>query len=191
MTFKYLAEAREAEIWKAIVDKSGRDYFYSPVLSQRSPNAFPASQMQVHPSRIDDDQSRTRFHMAKNNDRARKFDRSRIEIFGGREFFSDREFCISREFVLAVEKIFWSAGIFAPKCCHVVQTKMASSDGSSARDILRNIFGRMGDLNAAINQQQGSSFRRDTDLPPASLEDEVFNNHQVRPSNSTVPRTPA
>ena len=68
---------------------------------------------------------------------------------------------------------------------------MASSDGSSARDILRNVFGRMGDLSAAINQQQGSSLRRDTDLPPASLEDDVrnvFNTHQVRPSKAAVPR---
>ena len=65
---------------------------------------------------------------------------------------------------------------------------------SSARDILRNIFGRIDDLSAAINQQQGSSLRRDTDIPPASLEDEVrnvFNNNQVRSSNSAVPRTPA
>ena len=66
---------------------------------------------------------------------------------------------------------------------------------SSARDILRNIFGRIDHLSAAINQQQGSSLRRDTDIPPASLEDEVrnvFNNHQVRSSrNSAVPRTPA
>ena len=65
---------------------------------------------------------------------------------------------------------------------------------SSARDIIRNIFGRIDDLSAAINQQQGSSLRRDTDIPPASLEDEVrnvFNNNQVRSSNSAVPRTPA
>ena len=72
--------------------------FYSPVLPQISPDAFPASQMQVHPSRIDDDQLKTRFHMAKNNDRARNFHRSRIEIVGGREFFTGREFFISREF---------------------------------------------------------------------------------------------
>ena len=123
-----------SNVWKAIVDKSGRDYFYDPVLSQISPDAFPASQMQVHPSRIDDEQSRTRFHVAKNNDRTRNFQRSRIKIFGGRQFFTGREFSSVENFSLvenyssvenfsAVEKIFWSAGVFAPKCCHVVQTK--------------------------------------------------------------------
>ena len=128
------------------MDKSGRDYFCNPVLSQISPDAFRASQMQVHPSRIDDEQSRTRFHVAKNNDRARNFHRSRIKIFAGREFFSGREFSSVENFSAvenfssvenfsavenfssvenfsAVEKIFWSGGIFAPKCCHVVQTK--------------------------------------------------------------------
>ena len=102
-----------ALLWKAIVDKSGQDYFYDPVLSQISPDAFPASQMQVHPSRIDDEQSRTRFHVTKNNDRTRNFHRSRIKflvvenfspvenfhqsrIFQRSRIFISREFFISR-----------------------------------------------------------------------------------------------
>ena len=59
---------KRRRLWKAIMDKSGRDYFCNPVLSQISPDAFAAGQMQVHPSRIDDEQSRTRVHVAKNND---------------------------------------------------------------------------------------------------------------------------
>ena len=116
------------------------------------------------------------------------------EFFTSGELFSVREFFISRECFQRLRKYSsQQAAFLRQNGTWYKQRSMASSDGSSARDILRTIFGRIGDLSAAINQEQGFSLRRDTDLSPASLEDEVrvLNNHQVHPSNSSVPRTPA
>jgi len=52
---------------------------------------------------------------------------------------------------------------------------MASSDGNSARNMLKEILGRIGDLSAAIDQQ-GSSLRRGTaPLTATSVENEARN----------------
>lgn len=89
-----------------------------------------------------------------------------------KKFYRSRNFHRSRIFHWS--GIFHpSAGIFVPKYCHVVQIKMASSDGSSARDILMHIVGRIGDLSASINQQGSSSSRGIDQTTTTTVEDEV------------------
>ena len=41
-----------ANVWKAIVDETGRDYFCDPVCRITNPDVIPSSEMQIHPLRI-------------------------------------------------------------------------------------------------------------------------------------------
>ena len=73
---------------------------------------------------------------------------------------ASREFFLSVENVLPDENFFVGlyAGQRAFSCQNVSHgiNNMASSDGNSAGNMLRQILGRIGDLSAAIDQQ-GSS----------------------------------
>ena len=50
---KVLVAGPNGCLWKAIVDKIGRDYFCDPVCRITSPDVIPSSEMQIHPLRID------------------------------------------------------------------------------------------------------------------------------------------
>ena len=78
---------------------------------------------------------------------------------------------LSVEKILSVEFV----GLFSRQSLSRGINKMAASDGSSARDMLRQILGRIGDLSAEIDEQGSSSSKVTTPQTTTSLESEIRN----------------
>ena len=94
------------------------------------------------------------------------------------KFFVGQEFSVEKCFVGRknfVGRVCWCTGqrMFSRQSLSRGINKMASSDGSSARDMLKQILGRIGDLSAAIDQQGSSSSRVTTPQTTTSVESEV------------------
>ena len=79
-------------LWKAIVDKSGRDYFSDPVFRITSPDVIPSREIQIHPLRIDIDLARF--------------------LFLGRKFFWSVENFWPVKNIFCRSRIFWAAENF-------------------------------------------------------------------------------
>ena len=173
-----------------------------------SQDVIPSSEMQIDPLRIDIDLARSTSHGSRiffwsveNFWPVEKlFCRSRI-FFGGREFFyrsriffGDREFftgrtVFARSRVFQLSRVFVGNGRFRAITSRGINN-MASSDGISAGNMLRQILGRIGDLSAAIDQQ-GSSFSRGTaPQTTTSVDSEVRNvfaaGHQALSSTASA-----
>ena len=97
-----------ATLWKAIVDKSGRDYSQDPVFRITSPDVIPSSEMQIHPLRIDIDLSRFVFV-------GREFFWPFEKVFHRSSIFTGRVFCLAGgEFFALVKEFFRRSRIFWP-----------------------------------------------------------------------------
>ena len=95
-----------ATLWKAIVDKSGRDYFQDPVFRITSPDVIPSSEVQIHPLRIDIDLSRFVFV-------GREFFWPVEKFFHRSSIFTGRDFCLAGgEFFALVKEFFHRSRIF-------------------------------------------------------------------------------
>ena len=115
---------RKPILWKAIVDKSGRDYFEDPVFRIVSPDIIPSSEMQNHSMRTDIDLARflpagREFFLPDENFLpveiffvVREFSGQLRIVFVGREFFfASREICCS---ILIFAKRTLVSGLYEP-----------------------------------------------------------------------------
>jgi len=103
----------EKVVWKAIVDKTGQDYFYDLVFKITNPDVILSSEMQIHRLRIYIDLARfllvgREFFWAVENfwPVENIFCRSRI-FWAVENFFVGREFSGQSRIVFAGREFFW------------------------------------------------------------------------------------